>query len=99
MCSERDLGNTARERPVDRPGMCHCSVPESIQVVLRRIQILSFDDFTTVGPSAGNITSVNAPSRCDGGGIEVTYARAYDIRRHAVLESAQRLSESGAKEG
>ena len=48
MCSERDFGSATRERPVDRPGICYCSVPESIQVVLRRIQILSFDDFTKV---------------------------------------------------
>ena len=65
MCTERDSGSAARERPVDRPGICHCSVPESIQVVRRRIQILSFDDFTAVGFGAGNITSANAPSHHD----------------------------------
>ena len=65
MCSERDLVSAARERPVDRPRLCHCSVPESIQVVLRRIQILSFDDFTKVGSGGGNITLVKPPSRHD----------------------------------
>jgi hypothetical protein len=42
MCLERNFGS-ACERPVDKPATCHCSVPESVQVVLRRIQILSFD--------------------------------------------------------
>jgi hypothetical protein len=65
MCSERDLVSAARERPVDRPGICHCSAPESIQVVLRRVQILSFDDFTKVGYGGGNITLVKPPSRHD----------------------------------
>lgn len=62
MCSERDLVSGMRERPVDRPGICYCSVPESVQVVLRRVQILSFDDFTTVGSGGGNMTLVNALS-------------------------------------
>jgi hypothetical protein len=62
MCSERDLGSAPHERPVDRPKICHCSVPESIQVVLRRIQILTFDDFTRVGSGSGNITLVKPPS-------------------------------------
>jgi len=46
MCSERDLVGAMHERPVDRPGICHCSIPESIRVALRRIQILSFDHCT-----------------------------------------------------
>jgi hypothetical protein len=65
MCSERDLISAARERPVDRPGICHCSAPESIQVALRRIQILSFDDFTEVRSGGGNLTSVKPPSHRD----------------------------------
>ena len=62
MCSERDLISAIRERPVDRPEICHCPVPESIQVLMRRIQILSFDDFTRVGSAVGNIASEHAPS-------------------------------------
>lgn len=65
MCSERDFGSATRERPVDRPGICYCSVPESIQVVLRRIQIPSFDDFTKVASGGGNVTLVEPPSRHD----------------------------------
>ena len=65
MCSERDLISAARERPVDRPGICHCSAPESIQVALRRIQILSFDDFTRVGLGAGKYALVEPPSHHD----------------------------------
>jgi hypothetical protein len=62
MCSERDLGSAARERPVDRPKICYCSVPESVQIVLRRIQILSCDDLKEVGSDAGNIALVKPPS-------------------------------------
>lgn len=65
MCTERDVGLAARERPVDRPRICYCAVPESIQAVLRRILILSFDDFTKVGSGAGNMTLVKPPSHHD----------------------------------
>jgi hypothetical protein len=65
MCSEQDLVTAMRERPVDRPGICHCSVPESVQIVLRRVQILSFDDFTEVGSGGGNMSLVNSRFRRD----------------------------------
>jgi hypothetical protein len=61
MCSERDLRSTIREGPVDRQGICYCSVPESIQVVLRKIRILSFEDSSGVGSSGDNISG-HAPS-------------------------------------
>jgi hypothetical protein len=65
MCSERDFGSATRERPVDRPGICYCSVPESIQVVLRKVRILSFEDLTIVGPGASNITLPKPSSQED----------------------------------
>ena len=43
MCSERGLGSVSRERPVDQWAICYCPVPESFRVILRRIQILSFE--------------------------------------------------------
>ena len=46
MCSERALGCASRERPVDQWEICNCSAPESFQVILRRIQILSFEAST-----------------------------------------------------
>jgi len=46
MCSERGLGSASRERPVDRWAICYYPVPESFQVILRRIQILSFEAST-----------------------------------------------------
>ena len=58
MCSELDLGSAARERPVDHPRSCRCSVPESIQIVVRRIQILSFEDFPTVGSRGHNKATI-----------------------------------------
>ena len=45
MCSERGLGSASRERPVDRPEI-YCPVPESVEAILKRIQILSFEAFT-----------------------------------------------------
>lgn len=46
MCSERGLGSAACERPVDRPKTYYCPVPESVEVILKRIQILSFEAST-----------------------------------------------------
>jgi hypothetical protein len=57
MCSERDLKAVLREGPVDRQGVCYCSVPESVQVILRKVQILSFDDRKGVGYAANKITT------------------------------------------
>jgi hypothetical protein len=65
MCSERDWGSAERERPVDRPGTCWCSAPESIQVILRRIQILSFDDSMVGRAGGGGVRSVHASSHQD----------------------------------
>lgn len=66
MCTERDAGSAARERPVDRPGICCCSVPESVQVVLRRIQILSFDPCTIgVTGSRNSVEAVEDSSPSD----------------------------------
>jgi hypothetical protein len=62
MCSERYWGSAARERPVDRLGICCCSAPESIQVVLKRIQILSFDASTVSRPGVGSVTWGRASS-------------------------------------
>lgn len=66
MCSERDFAWAARERPVDRPGICCCSVPESIRVVLNKGQILSFDDFITVGSGCVDKEKMDGPT-CDSG--------------------------------
>jgi hypothetical protein len=52
MCSERGLGSASSERPVDRLQTCCCPVPESVQVILKRIQILSFEASMGVGPNA-----------------------------------------------
>jgi hypothetical protein len=52
MCSERSLGSAYSERPVDRLEPCYCPVPESVQVILKRIQILSFEASMGVGPNA-----------------------------------------------
>ncbi len=46
MCSERGPGPASRERPVDQPETCYCPVPESVAVILKRIQILSFEPST-----------------------------------------------------
>ena len=65
MCSERALVSAMRERPVDRPEICRCSTPEPIHVALSGIQILSFDDFATIGPGESGIASLNVPSHDD----------------------------------
>ena len=65
MCSERDLVSAMRERPVDRPEICRYSIPEPIRVTLSRVQILSFDDFATIGPGESRICSLNVPSHDD----------------------------------
>ena len=59
MCSERSLGSASRERPVDQLESCYCPVPESVQVILKRIQILSFEASIGVGPNAAKCS----PSR------------------------------------
>lgn len=64
MCSERDLVGSIRERPVD-PGICHCSLPKSIRVVVRRIQILSIDACITGGTRSGSIEAVENGSQRD----------------------------------
>lgn len=46
MCSERALRSGLRDGPVDSLRVCHCSLPESVQVILGKIQILSFDYLT-----------------------------------------------------
>jgi len=52
MWSERSLGSASSERPVDQLESCYCPVPESVQVILKRIQILSFEASIGVGPNA-----------------------------------------------
>lgn len=59
MCSERSLGSASRERPVDRPETCHCTVPDSVQVLLRRIQIISFEASRGGGPDTGKRSSLH----------------------------------------
>ncbi len=61
MCSERSLGSASRERPVDRPETCCCRVPESVQVILKRIEMLSFADYTEGGPYLDNRTRLHGP--------------------------------------
>jgi hypothetical protein len=60
MCSERSLGSASRERPVDRLETCYCPVPESVQVILKRIQILSFEASMGVGPNAAKRSPLHA---------------------------------------
>lgn len=60
MCFERGLGSASRERPVDRPEPCYCLVPESVQVILERIQILSFEA-STGGQNAVKPFPLSAP--------------------------------------
>jgi len=57
MCSERGPSSAFRERPVDRRERCYCSVPESVQVILRKIQILSFES-----PAGGGSNAVKRSS-------------------------------------
>lgn len=57
MCSERDVRAALREGPVDRRGVCCCSVPDSVQVILRKVEILSFDDPKGVGSAIDKITT------------------------------------------
>ena len=52
MCSERGLGSACRERSVHRPETCCCPVPQSVEVIIKRIQILSFEPSTGGGPNA-----------------------------------------------
>jgi hypothetical protein len=65
MCSERDLRSALREGPVDRKGVCYCSVPEAVQVLIKKIQILSFDESTGVGSAAENIVPIHTLFHCD----------------------------------
>jgi hypothetical protein len=51
MWSERGLGSASSERPVDRLETCYCAVPGPVQVILKRIQILSFEASMEVGPN------------------------------------------------
>ncbi len=63
MCSERGLGSASSERPVDRLDTCYCPVPESVQVILKRIQILSFEASEAsmgVGPNAAKHSLLHA---------------------------------------
>jgi hypothetical protein len=60
MCSERGLGSAYSERPVDRLEPCYCPVPESVQVILKRIQILSFEASIGVGPNAAKRSPLHA---------------------------------------
>jgi hypothetical protein len=60
MCSERGLSSASQERPVDRSETCYCPVPESIQTILRRIQILSFEASTGEGPNTAKRSSLYA---------------------------------------
>lgn len=61
MCSERSLGSASRERPVDGPETCCCLVPDSVQVILKRIQILSFDASRGGGPETGKRSLSHSP--------------------------------------
>jgi hypothetical protein len=63
MCSERSLGSAYSERPVDRLEPCYCPVPESVQVILKRIQILSFEASMEVGPNAAKRSPLHASFR------------------------------------
>jgi len=60
MCSERSFGSASSERPVDRLETCYCPVPESVQVILKRIQILSFEASIGVGPNAAKHSPLHA---------------------------------------
>jgi len=43
MSYERGMVPISRERLVDRPATCYSLVPESVEAILGRIQILSFE--------------------------------------------------------
>ena len=60
MCSERGLSSATSERPVDRLQTCYCPVPESVHVILKRIQILSFEASMGVGPNAAKRSPLHA---------------------------------------
>ena len=60
MCSERGLRSASSERPVDRSETCYCPVPESVQVILKRIQILSFEASMGVVPNAAKCSPLHA---------------------------------------
>jgi len=60
MCSERGLGSASSERPVDRFETCYCPVPGSVQLILKRIQILSFEGSIGVGPNAAKRSPMHA---------------------------------------
>ena len=60
MCSERSLGSAYSERPVDRLEPCYCPVPELVQAILKRIQILSFEASIGVGPNAAKRSPLHA---------------------------------------
>ena len=66
MCSERDFRCALREGPVDRDRVCYCSVPEAVQVVVRKVQILSFDESMRIGSAADNSVPAHAPFRSEG---------------------------------
>ena len=63
MCYERGLGSASSEGPVDRLEPCYCPVPESVQVILKRIQILSFEASIGVGPNAAKRSPLHASFR------------------------------------
>jgi len=60
MWSERSLGSASSERPVDQLESCYCPVPGSVQVILKRIQILSFEASMGVGPNAAKHSPLHA---------------------------------------
>jgi hypothetical protein len=60
MWSERGLGSASSERPVDRLETCYCAVPGPVQVILKRIQILSFEASMEVGPNVAKRSLLHA---------------------------------------
>ncbi len=60
MWSERSLGSASSERPVDQLESCYCPVPGSVQLILKRIQILSFEASIGVGPNAAKHSPLHA---------------------------------------
>lgn len=60
MFSERSFGSASSERPVDQLESCYCPVPESVQVILKRIQILSFEASLGIGPNAPKHSPLHA---------------------------------------
>lgn len=61
MSSGCGIDSDLRERPVDRPTTCYRPVPQSVEVVLRRIQILCFDTLTEGGHNAAKRIPLTAP--------------------------------------